>query len=292
MKKLSIFAMALAAMLFTSCGGNKGTQEAEQADTLKTFEQEQIEAKIKMELDSLASEVGKLKQLPFLQTGENGITLTEQEKQVKPEYLLDPAIADNAATLAEKYRVLTALQVDKEIAKLYEMSVDDYDKAITKLLADINDPSFKAIEDSNTLFETSTTLYDAMEQNGRINYFWQIGAAALVEQLYDAMNENNRINYFWQMAGASLVEEIYVMTENSDKFLSAFDDESTENITYRVVLLTDAINRLAEYDSELAPVVDAVSALEPLNAISVDELKAQLAEAKEKITEARNNLIK
>ena len=256
MKKLSIFAMALAAMLFTSCGGNKGTQEAEQADTLKTFEQEQIEAKIKMELDSLASEVGKLKQLPFLQTGENGITLTEQEKQVKPEYLLDPAIADNAATLAEKYRALSALSVDKNIATMYDMPTADYETAISKLAADINDPSFKDL-DATTLYETG-------------------------QQLYDAMNENNRINYFWQMAGASLVEEIYVMTENSDKFLAAFDDESTENITYRVVLLTDAINRLAEYDSELAPVVDAVSALEPLNAIS----------AKEKITESRNNLIK
>lgn len=266
MKKLSIFAMAIAAMIFASCGGNKGTQEAEQADTLKTFEQEQIEAKIKVELDSLASKVGELKKLPFLQEGEDGIVLTEQEKQVKPEYLFDPAIAENAATLAEKYRALSALSVDKNIAALYDMPTAEYEAAISKLAADINDPSFKDL-DATTLYETG-------------------------QQLYDAMNENGRINYFWQMAGASLVEEIYVMSENSDKFLAAFDDKSAEDVTYRVVLLRDAIDRLANYDEEIKPVAEAVSALEPLNAISVDQLKAQLAEAKEKITEARNNLIK
>ena len=60
MKKLSIFAVAFAAIAFAACGGNKSAQNVEDADSTKSFEQEQIEASIKMHVDSLASEIGKL----------------------------------------------------------------------------------------------------------------------------------------------------------------------------------------------------------------------------------------
>ena len=96
MKKLTFFAVAIAALAFTACGGNKSAQNAEEADSIKSFEQEQVEAKIKMELDSLASEVGKLKNLPIVQAGEDGVQLTAEEKQVKPDYLLAPAVAEDA----------------------------------------------------------------------------------------------------------------------------------------------------------------------------------------------------
>ena len=173
MKKLSFVAVAFAAMIFASCTGGQGGQNkgGEQTDSVKSFEQEQLEASIKIQFDSLASELGKLKTLPILNSGENGIQLSDQEKQVKPDYLLDPAVAENATTLAEKYRILSALVVDKKVAALYEMPTDEYDKAITKLVADISDPSFKEMEDQNTIYETNKTLYDAMNANGRINYY-------------------------------------------------------------------------------------------------------------------------
>jgi hypothetical protein len=165
MKKLSILAIAFAAVVFAACGGKKSEQAEVAADSLKSFEQQQIEASIKMHFDSIAAEIGKLKQLPFLSEGDDGIKLTKEEKQVKPDYLLPASAAEEATTLAEKYRILSALNVDKKIAALYEMPTEDYDKAITKLVADINDPSFKAIDDANTLFETSNVLYDEMEKN-------------------------------------------------------------------------------------------------------------------------------
>ena len=266
MKKLSILAIAFAAIAFAACGGKKNAQAEAGADSLKSFEQQQIEASIKMHFDSIAAEIGKLKQLPFVQEGNGGITLTKEEKQVKPDYLLAANVADNATTLAEKYRILSALNVDQKIAALYEMPTDEYDKAITKLAADINDPSFKAIENTNTLFETSTTLYDAM-------------------------NENGRINYFWQMASAALVEQLYLTNQNADKFLSAFDDDAAANVTFRIVLILDAVNRLSEYDPDIKPIAEALAPLEVLNATTVDELKTQLSEAKDKINAARKALI-
>jgi hypothetical protein len=267
MKKLSVFAVAMAAVAFTACGGNKGAQTTEETESAKSFEQEQVEAKVKMELDSLSSALGSLKQLPIVKEGEDGIQLTDQEKQVKPDYLLDPAAAENATTLAEKYRMLSALSVDKRIAAMYDMPTEDYDAAVAKLAADINDPSFKEIDNSATIFETGQTLYDAMDKNGRVNYFWQLAAG-------------------------SLIEEIYVLSQNTEKFITVFDDESADNVTYRIVLLNDAIKRLSAYDPDFEPVAAAVESLSPLNAISVDQLKAQLEEAKDKIVASRNALVK
>ncbi len=266
MKKLSIFAVAFAAMILASCGGNKTNQAPVSEDTVKSFEQEQIEANIKLQFDSLASELSKLKQLPVVM--KNGVVkLSDEEKKVKPDYLLPLDVADKAMTLAEKYRALSALQVDKEVAKLYDMPVEDYDKAIAKLAADINDPSFKAIENTDNLFEASQVLYDAMNDNGRINYFWQIVAASLVEQLY-------------------------VTSQNTEKFLAAFDDDAAANVTFRIVLLQDALNRLTEYDPEVVPVAEAISPLSVLNAVTVSELKSQMEEANELTVTSRNTLLK
>ena len=267
MKKLSVLAIAFAAIAFAACGGKKSAQAEEATDSVKSFEQQQIEASIKMHVDSIASELGKLKTLPFLQEGKDGITLTKQEKQVKPDYLLTPSVADEATTLTEKYRIMSALSVDKKIAALYEMPTEDYEKAITKLASDINDPSFKAIEDANTIFETTTTLYDEMEKNGRINYFWQLAAAALVEQRY-------------------------VINQNSEKFLSNFNDDAAANVTFRIVLILDAVNRLAQYDPDIEPVAKAIAPLDALNATTVAEMKEQLAKTKEQINAARKALVK
>ena len=267
MKKLVMLAAAFAAVAFVACGGKQSAQTAEETDSVKSFEQTQIEEKIKVELDSLGAALGQLKQLPIIQKRENGIELTEQEKQVKPEWLFDPAVAEDATTLAEKYRMISALSVDKAIANLYDMPTDEYEKAISKLVADVNDPSFKDLDTEASIFEVSETIYNKMEENGRINYFWQLAAT-------------------------SLVEELFAMTQNTEKFISVFDDESASNVTYRIVLLIDAINRLTEYDPDLVPVANAIAPLNVLNAINVEQLKTQIGEAKTQIADARKALIK
>jgi hypothetical protein len=106
------------------------------------------------------------------------------------------------------------------------------------------------------------------------------------------MNENGRINYFWQMAATSLVEQFYVASQKADTFLASFDDEAAANSTFRFILLKDAIERLQEYDPEIAPVAEALQPLDVLNATTVAELKTQLQEAKEPIAAAREALIK
>ena len=63
------------------------------------------------------------------------------------------------------------------------------------------------------------------------------------------------------------------------------------NLTLRIALLQDAINRLVEYDPELVEVSEAIKPLEKLNAITVDELKSDLNKMTNDITTARNQLV-
>ena len=58
------------------------------------------------------------------------------------------------------------------------------------------------------------------------------------------------------------------------------------------MLILDALDRLSEYDPDIAPVAEALAPLNVLNATTVSELKAQIAEAKDKIEAARQALIK
>ena len=151
--------------------------------------------------------------------------------------------------------------------ELYGMPVSEYENEIAKLIVDINDPSFKVLDETDgDVYEASSELYNAMEENGRINFFWQIASTALIEQLY-------------------------VISQNTDKFLTAFDDNAASNVSLRIILIQDALNRLTEYDPEIIPVAEAFDPLTVINAITVDELRDQLNDAKDQIAEARNRLI-
>ena len=77
MKKLTIVAVAFAAIVFAACGGKKSANNVEDADSLKSFEQQQIEASIKMHMDSIAAEISKMKQPTFIQEGNGGLSLTK-----------------------------------------------------------------------------------------------------------------------------------------------------------------------------------------------------------------------
>lgn len=269
MKKLIFVSLAALAML-ASCGGNK--QKATAVVEEKSFEQEQIEANIKLQVDSLAAEYAKMGNTPFMKSLREGtLELTEEEKQVKPEFLIDPASTDTLVTLSQKYRAMALLYVDKVIAQAYGQPIDEYEAAMKKLVADIDDSAFKVlIEDADTL-----------------------GHENLIQKFYDAENENGRINFFWETTAAFVIEELFVLSEDpNNKFIECFNDETASNVTYRIVLFLDALDRLKEYNPELNELNDAIKPLEKLNAIDVAQLKEQLADMHEDLISIRENLLK
>ena len=112
MKKVKFLLMAVFAIALASCS-SKPKQTEEEQEEIKSFEQEQIEESIRVQLDSIANVLSGLKALPILEQTKSGeLKLTDEEKKVKPDYLLSPEIAKEAITLSEKYRVLVALSID------------------------------------------------------------------------------------------------------------------------------------------------------------------------------------
>lgn len=264
MKKFTIAIVAFAAMVLASCGGQKTQQEAEGVDTTKSFEQEQIEAAIKMHIDSLATQIDEKDFATINDAAKAGkITLTEEEKKVDPAYLINPQEAENATTAGQKYSVLAMLEVDKAIAGLYGKDEAPYEEAIAKLTADVNDPAIKKMEETDGDFKTKhQVLYNEMDQEGRINFYWISTSAATVENLY-------------------------IMSQNIDKFLNGYTDDQVANITFRLFCIIDALDRLSAYDPQIPGIAEALDPLKDLNATTVEEFKKQLADAKEKLEVSR-----
>ena len=271
MKKVFLVSFAALAML-ASCTGNQQKAEA-QAEEEKSFEQEQLEDYIQVQIDSLASEFSKMESKPFIMSLKNGeIALSDEEKAVAPEYLLAPTAADELVTLSQKYRAVSMLFADKIIAEAYDMNADDYEGAITKLVADIDDPAFKTLNASET---------DDSDPN------------ALIKNFYDEENANNRVNFFWESTTALLVEELYIVSQDpSNKLIECFDDAAADNVTYRIALFLNALNDLKDYRPELAQLNEAIQPLSKLNAISADQFKQQVADMSKDIKVIRESLLK
>lgn len=266
MKKTFFAAVAFIVVGLASCGDKKTEQTSSLEDSVVAFVQSELKAEMIQELDSLLDEVGKCKAPAFVKTGVPNITLTDEEKKVKPEYLVNPKSATKATVLSEKYRALTVLRIDRNIAKLYDMDITEFDNAIAKLFADVNDPAFKAsFEDAEN---------------------------ADISELYATEKEAGRINYVWQCIATSNVEALYIMSQNVDKFTSTLDDDAAKAITNRLTHINVSATALVDFDSEFKPVAESLAILIGLDATNVAELREQLKAKAPEIEKARNILVK
>ena len=271
MKKFSIVLAAAAAMIMASCSGNKQqaaeTQEPQQEES---FEEQQIKLGMKVRLDSLTQCWLRLKPMAVVQTSKDGkVSLTADEKKVKPDYLLNPdEVLPKLETMSLKYRAICMFDVDKIVAGLYEMP-DVYSDPMKKLASQVDDPAINY-------------MFDNMDKE---DY------SEMMNKVYTMEEESGRANYFWECAATTIIEQLYILTQNQEKFLASFTDKDAEDITFHVSILVDAYEDLAEYNTELAHLYKVICPLEVLNAISVDELRAQLTSLKGDIDSARSTLL-
>lgn len=276
MKKVLYAVMAIAVVLsVASCKNNnkKQAQEAEAVDYSEATAEKILADEINVDLANLVESAKKIKPVAFLKTQKDGkLVLSDKEKKVKPDYLIAPESANDLVTLSQKYRAVGMLTSDKIIAELYEMPTNVFNEAIFKLLKDINDPALEAFftlppMDIETNREAFATFVDDEYNEGRINFFWE-GIAALT------------------------VEQVYILSQNIDKFLPAFTDETAADITYNFVCLHDGLTKTVNASPEMESLNEILKPLYVINAISVEELKGQLLQVKDEISAARAQLLK
>lgn len=276
MKKVLYAVLAIAVILSAaSCKNNKKqqAQEAEAVDYSQETAEKMLADEINVDLANLVESAKKIKPVAFLKTQKDGkLVLTDKEKKVKPTYLLAPEAANDLVTLSQKYRAVGMLTSDKIIAELYEMPTTVFNEAIFALLKDINDPALECFftlppMDIETNREAFAQFVDDEYAEGRINFFWE-GIAALT------------------------VEQVYILSQNIDKFLPAFTDETAADITYNFVCLHDGLTKTVNASPEMESLNEILKPLYVINAITVDELKGQLLQVKDEIAVAREQLLK
>lgn len=271
MKKITLAIVAFAAMVLASCGGS--TKAGSGEDTLSvdttSFEQEQVEAAIKMHIDSLVAQMNdKDIQSVSSRLKDGQVKLTDDDKKVKPTYLLSPNASDDLVTIGQKYSALAMLLVDKEVSEAFDMDVTAYQASISKLTSEINDPAFKtAQETEGDIKAKSNVLYKEMEAEGRINFYW-IATSAFV------------------------VENLYITCQNIEKFVDGYTDDQVAAITFRLWCVIDAMDRLSVYDPQIPGIAEALAPLKDIDATTVADFKKQLADSKEKIEASRAAFLK
>lgn len=272
MKHLTFLLAAISIVLFSACGNNQGKKkEAKDTKAVSTAEQ-YLTADLKIKMDSLVASMSQLGVIPMVADAQNGkIVLTAKEKMVKPNYLLPLSKATDAVTLTQKYRAIMMYRIDMAVAELYDMPTSEYEEVLGKLIVGVDNPAF-------------TSDFRASLKDGNMS--------EQISKFYDAELEKGTVNFFWEGAVAGIVEQIFIMTKNIDKFIVCFDDESASEVTYRFILVHDAIESLIQYHPEMAALNEVLQPLYVINAINVQQLRDQLMELKGEIEVVRDFMLK
>lgn len=273
MKKLTVVILALALLMVPSCKNQNNKKPQKEAEKRELSEKEQLlTEELKANLQNLAQSAKQLRNIAFIQKKDDGsFTLTEKDKLVKPDYLVDPAAVDDLVTLSQKYRCWAMLGVDKMVCELYEMPTTDYEAAIAKLIADINDP--------------------AIDSFAGIDWNVDETVKAELDKFVEAEYSAGRAPFMWDAVAASLVEQLYVITRNIDLFMPMFDDQSAADFTYNFVTVHERILDLMEFYPEMENLNEALFPLYVINAVTAEQFKEQLISLKDEIEIVREYLL-
>ena len=157
--------------------------------------------------------------------------LTEEEKLIKPDYLLEASQANEMVTKSQKLNALAILFVERPIRIAYGMPTEETDKVIAHLAAEVNDPISFDDEMNLTPAEKTKMAYEAHKERGDITDFWQYVFAIQIE-----------INY--------------LISNNPDAFFRNLTEEQYQSFHNRYVSCLKAVKELAKYDSEIALILD------------------------------------
>lgn len=269
MKRIFFILMAASLVLLGSCGNNQGKKSNTKDSS--DIEEQYIKEDIKIKLDSLVSELGRINATPIVESIDNGqVNLSAAVKKNKPDYLMPLDKVSEAVTLSEKYRAMIVYYVDMRFAKLFDMPLDAYKQTLAKLIVDINNPAIP------TDVENSASMLNNMGPN--------------VQQYYNESVKSNTVAYFWETMAAGSLEHLYIITRNIDLFMPLFNDKTASEVSYRLILVHEGIKSLIPYEPELEEIQTILKPLEVLNATNVKELRSQLTELKGAVETARAQL--
>ena len=234
MKKYYLFiALAMVAAMSVSCKNNKKAEaneaDAEVVEAAKTILADDVLATIDEIGKTYIDESGKIDVQKAIAS-----SLTEDEKLIKPDYLLDPAQANDFVTKSQKVAGLAILVTESFVRDAYGMPKDECNEAIARLIADLNDPL--SSDDNDLPF------------------------VERVKKSYEQCKENGELAYFWHLMFAFQTEYRYLVANNPEPFFRNITEEQYSAFHDRMHTAIKAIETIAEYDAEVKEAWDAFNA--------------------------------
>jgi len=228
-KSLILIAVAMvAALTVVSCKNNRKAQSQQPT-------QEEIQEMKQALADSVLAKIDEYAERLFVASDGtmqfHKLELTEEEKIVKPDYLLDPSFASTLVTKSQKVNALAIYLTEYEIRRSYDMPLDEIKEVIAKLAVELNFSfDFKSIKKDTPVSELIKEQYNNLKERGDLAYFWQFQFATLTESSYILANTDVIFNK---------------MSANEERAL----DECWQ-------VLHKSIEELAQYDEEMSMVND------------------------------------
>ncbi len=226
-------ALSLSVLLaVTSCRNSKAAgqskQDSQDSQEMPDEYKTQIADSILEAVDSLAQQYAADIKDGSLAIGN---ILTDREKVRKPKYLFNPADADRLITRHQKTAALAFLITERPMRIAYGMPVDEADRAIARLLSDLNYPL-----DIDGMKELS------ISENTR--------------RVYEMCREKNQVQYFWEVQTDAMINVSYLIASNPDIYYTRLTDEQIRKHTAAFDGMMEALERIAVDDRKMQRVLD------------------------------------
>lgn len=224
MKKYIVMATAImSALTMGACKNNKEAQEPDPEDVL--VQKQEVADSVLNQIDALADKVAETASKSFKFST---LELSEAEKLVKPDYLLDPSAASTFVTRLQKINALAYYAVEYGVRLLYDMPVEEANGAIAKLAAEIGYP-----------IDTELLHSD-------------IPVSEMIKKEYQLCKEMGDIESFWVFQCALIFHTDYIIASNPELYIPKITEEKLQKFNLNLEYVNNAATTLAPYDVEMA----------------------------------------
>jgi len=194
---------------------------------------EEIQAQKVALADSALAEIDSLAEQYFDATSKSfrisAMELTDGEKLVKPDYLLEPSVAATFVTKVQKVNALAIYSMELGVRKIYDMPQEETREVVARLAAELNHPIDVGLD---------TTI------------------VVKIKSEYEKCKERGDLAYFWQFQYALVTEISYILAHNPDLYFSKITGDQWRSFCVVVDSKLNAVKKLAEYDEEMAQIIE------------------------------------
>lgn len=273
MRKIAIALLFASALIVGACGNTASKKKDAGTKSDISIQEQYLTQDLIIKIDSLIAGFQQLGVMPNMKAIDEGtLVLTDREKRVKPTYLMPLDRVNELITLNQKSRALAVYAVDREIAQLYGIPLEEYDKVIAQLMIDTDNVAL--MEGAEIKVEVN-----ALDVNSWIVTMGQ-------EQL-----GKEQMHLFFETVAAGIMESLYITSLDIPRYITYFNDQTASDVSYRLLLVVEGIESLLPYHPELETIRGILEPLNVINAINVKQLEEQLNTLAAVIAEGRNKLL-